>query len=138
MFSASGSEVMPQTIFEIDQRGRIVEIGPQDLIMMSDERTVEAYRPQSGERILLASHGDAVELFQYVVELEKDRGALLEKPCRYVSNPEDWHGDGMALLGVGALEDPTHTDDCGLGVRIVCYVRNDVGEIVALDAAGRG
>jgi len=129
---------MPQTIFEIDQRGRIVEIGPQDLIMMSDERTVEAYRPQSGERILLASHGDAVELFQYVVELEKDRGALLEKPCRYVSNPEDWHGDGMALLGVGALEDPTHTDDCGLGVRIVCYVRNDVGEIVALDAAGRG
>src|SRR5579875_1813145 len=117
---AYGSDVMPQTIFEVDRRGRIVEIGPLDLIMMSDERTVEAYRLQSAERIPLARDGDTAELFQYVVDLEKDRGALLEKPCRYVSNPEDWHGDGMALLGV----------------RIVCYVRSDVGEIVALDAAG--
>jgi hypothetical protein len=136
MPAASGSEGVPQTIFEIDRRGRIVEIGPQDLIMMSDERTVEAYRPQSGERIPLASSGDAVELFQYVVELEKDRGALLEKPCRYISNPEDWHGSGMALLGVGALEDPAYTDDRGVGVRIVCYVRSAIGEVVALDAAG--
>jgi len=127
---------VPQTIFEIDRRGRIVEIGPRDLIMMSDERTVEAYKPQSGERIPLARQGDAAELFQYIVDLEKDRGTLLEKPCRYVSNPEEWPEDGAALLGVGALEDPDPTNDTVLGVRIVCYVRSNVGEIVALDASG--